>query len=483
MNLPRARHTAFNLEEQDGEDKHRFVEIAWFRLAGISTVNIFRLIVSTWLLVMGSLWLIYTPDLTDIVLNGVALAFVRDIDELLYATMTPLSFERLLCSVQPLDAPIIPKRPVFTILLVSGFLAYIMSEIIQNNEETLGWLDDACGGSKDFVIGYHPVLDIYWSASTSDADGGTNVDDGMYSAVTEMMSFTQSSEDECFPICFQPTHSQLVSSSVIDNLVDSEVYKVGDSVMRKGCADKTPSGTPFWESVQNQVSTYSQRPASEYLSCEDLKVVCGIAKFPLVRMLCPVTCGCYATYPWSATNWGCAEKCQLDGYLHSGSMYLEEEVQVASQDQQTEYHIVRKDNGEWHHCLDIAAANLKGKTTVGARWEKYWNSYEESFTVSDHLLDHHLSVKDTPPYWGSEDLDFISVDVQREPFQEFRIHKYDAIRTGCAVISAFNLSAYFCRDSSTFQSIASYCPFTCNCHVTAWYGCPKVCTWRHYESS
>merc|ERR1719482_2084143 len=94
VKLPRSGETV--LQDQVGENTCRFVTIAYTRLAWISTVNIVRFSLGIWLLVLGSQWLIYTPDLQDIVLNGVALSFIRDVDECLYEAFTILRFEEFL---------------------------------------------------------------------------------------------------------------------------------------------------------------------------------------------------------------------------------------------------------------------------------------------------------------------------------------------------------------------------------------------------
>ena len=49
---------------------------------------------------------------------------------------------------------------------------------------------------------------------------------------------------------------------------------------------------------------------------------------------------------------------------------------------------------------------------------------------------------------------------------------------GCQVITAYNLSASLCADSKIFQSIASYCPETCECNDYDYWGCPPTCLRR-----
>jgi len=225
LELPRSRHTV--IQKQADDLTLRFESIAWTRLAWVSTINLIRFSVATGLLLQGSLWLIYETDLTDVVINGIALSFVLDVDELLYEAFTPLPFERLRSSVQPLDVPFLPKRPLFTILLFACYLAYVSTEIVPNNIKLDGYLDDMCGGNKDFAIAYHPSLHMYFSTSTtpSAGEGGPVISDKKISAVSEMISFSQSSSYS--PAT--PAKSQMVLAGV------SRLKKIGKCICKRSC--------------------------------------------------------------------------------------------------------------------------------------------------------------------------------------------------------------------------------------------------------
>jgi len=225
--------------------------------------------------------------------------------------------------------------------------------------------------------------------------------------------------------------------SRLQALASASASGVADMVMTQGCRDETRSSFPvYWDVMQQQVSLDSQRSSEELSSCEDVKDFCGIAAHTLVRLLCPITCGCYSTHSWAATNKGCAfATCQESG----GSPLL------AYYDADVE-------------CVDTAAANLTGMTSVGAKWKKFWGSYHHSLAESDVIL---------------ADL----ADTQKSQFSKLNVQKHmeEAMSTGCQVITAYNLSASLCADSKIFQSIASYCPMTCECTTYDYYGCPPSC--------
>ena len=84
-------------------------------------LNIVRLGLSTWLFVQGARWLIYTEDIEAIILNGVALAFVRDIDGMIFAIFVPSGFISLWGEIKPLPVTIGLKRPSWSTLLLSIF--------------------------------------------------------------------------------------------------------------------------------------------------------------------------------------------------------------------------------------------------------------------------------------------------------------------------------------------------------------------------
>eukprot|EP00971_Amphidinium_carterae_P010794 213097-Amphidinium_carterae.1 len=105
MSLDR-KNTTTLLEHSDGG--YEFGCISFGRLAVVWLfVIIPRLIVSLILLYSGCMFLIQTEGINDLILNGVALAFVFDLDDLFYMVL-PASCQHIVSSTQPLKAKPLP---------------------------------------------------------------------------------------------------------------------------------------------------------------------------------------------------------------------------------------------------------------------------------------------------------------------------------------------------------------------------------------
>jgi len=81
--------------EVEGFSGSRFVLLAVLLLV--------RYLISSGLLVCGCLWLAYTVDVQDLLLNAVALGFVLELDEMLFA-LAPMQFKSLVAKLKPLPA-------------------------------------------------------------------------------------------------------------------------------------------------------------------------------------------------------------------------------------------------------------------------------------------------------------------------------------------------------------------------------------------
>ena len=77
--------------DEDGEIV--ITAVSTSRMLCVTLVLLARVGVATMLLYAGSLWLVYTASLQDLMLNAVALEFVLNVDEAIYATLAPLSLK------------------------------------------------------------------------------------------------------------------------------------------------------------------------------------------------------------------------------------------------------------------------------------------------------------------------------------------------------------------------------------------------------
>ncbi|CAK0877785.1 unnamed protein product [Prorocentrum cordatum] len=99
-----------------------------------------KLLVASLLWWFGAKWLANTVNFSELILNGVALAFVLEFDEVLYSVLMPRRTKTLICNLEPLPMP--PRKPgsrlsgvstAFTIALVmtiiSSFYMFVVLPI------------------------------------------------------------------------------------------------------------------------------------------------------------------------------------------------------------------------------------------------------------------------------------------------------------------------------------------------------------------
>eukprot|EP00971_Amphidinium_carterae_P186213 3696373-Amphidinium_carterae.1 len=105
MSLDRGQGTVL-VEHSDGG--YEFECISYGRLVAVWMVVIIpRLFVAAILLYSGNMFLIQTEGINDLILNGVALAFVFDLDDLFYMVL-PSSCQHLVGNTQPLSTKPLP---------------------------------------------------------------------------------------------------------------------------------------------------------------------------------------------------------------------------------------------------------------------------------------------------------------------------------------------------------------------------------------
>ncbi|CAE6937447.1 UBP19, partial [Symbiodinium sp. CCMP2456] len=138
-----------------------------------SFVVLSRLGIAIMLGTSGGLWLALTRDVTNIMLNAVALLFVLEIDDLLYKVLAPKHAIKYLASVREfevghrktwagVDMSCVVK--VTTLVLTLGcFIRYTVWENAVQADHARRLL---CGGNQDFVYGSHPSLGPVFVADT-----------------------------------------------------------------------------------------------------------------------------------------------------------------------------------------------------------------------------------------------------------------------------------------------------------------------------
>eukprot|EP00747_Dinoflagellata_sp_TGD_P059931 gnl/TRDRNA2_/TRDRNA2_151803_c0_seq3.p1 gnl/TRDRNA2_/TRDRNA2_151803_c0~~gnl/TRDRNA2_/TRDRNA2_151803_c0_seq3.p1 ORF type:complete len:252 (+),score=10.04 gnl/TRDRNA2_/TRDRNA2_151803_c0_seq3:145-900(+) len=99
--LPREPRTRI----QDNGKDLKLVAVSRNRVIVLTIVAMLQIIIGVILLVCGSIWLLHTTSVQDLILNAAALEFVLNIDELFYRVFSPARITALISQLQPLPLP------------------------------------------------------------------------------------------------------------------------------------------------------------------------------------------------------------------------------------------------------------------------------------------------------------------------------------------------------------------------------------------
>ena len=92
--IPKQRRTVYR--------DNAFVYMSWGRFCALLATYIARTVIATVLLAAGILWLARTTSIEELMLNAVALNAILDVDEFLFAGMTPINIQHSIQSLKPI---------------------------------------------------------------------------------------------------------------------------------------------------------------------------------------------------------------------------------------------------------------------------------------------------------------------------------------------------------------------------------------------
>eukprot|EP00434_Breviolum_minutum_P005254 symbB.v1.2.004631.t1/scaffold262.1/size347640/6 len=142
----------------EDEPKYRLTHMSRARKVWGGLITVARLTVACILLGFGTLYVVHTINLSDLVLNCIALEIVLNVDDLLFTALAPTPARFLMNTMVPIQLPSMPRRkgldvkaflmllavPI-ALLLVYQLLMVPMLMDIEAVSETL------CGGERNFV--------------------------------------------------------------------------------------------------------------------------------------------------------------------------------------------------------------------------------------------------------------------------------------------------------------------------------------------
>ena len=137
---------------------YRLRAVATRRKFASAILLLYRLVAAALLLYVGTNFLVYTVNVTELILNAVALGIILDIDDLLFDAMATTPGRHLVHQLDPLHMPSLPRirgadaKSVFMSLFIPGLTILVYYSMLEPFVGTLTSVKDAmCGGNQNFV--------------------------------------------------------------------------------------------------------------------------------------------------------------------------------------------------------------------------------------------------------------------------------------------------------------------------------------------
>ena len=178
--LPRGSKSDIRVESAvDGTSRVIITQISYARLVACVLVQLLRLVIGAVLLWFGSLYLIHTIEINELILNAVALEFVLRIDDILFVCFVPTRVRALIKHGKPLSAPSVFKtkdgldiRSVLSFLVcLCLVLVLYFTELVPQKHILEQAQHAMCGGDLDFVYAKDPMGAAWWAPTKKQSDG------------------------------------------------------------------------------------------------------------------------------------------------------------------------------------------------------------------------------------------------------------------------------------------------------------------------
>lgn len=303
------------------EDERVFESVSPLRRTAVSFTVLARLGIAVTLGISGGLWLAHTRDVTNIMLNAVALLFILEIDELLWKVVASRHTTKYLSSVRTLQLG--PRKTwagvdvaciLRLIMIIAALVVFVQETVCINAIQAKTARDILCGGNKDFVYSSNPQLGPIMVMDTKPFDiHGGNWQPGIRSLVEEVVT-KYDPED----VRNGYWRSHLGDRQVVAQVAPKRLKQVFTTFTRLTAVTAPDDPVTFGNSCEDELPSelgweWSALTAMTGANnCSEAQSFCDNTNYPLVRMACPETCGCTAVDSGMFMDTGCRHKCQSE---------------------------------------------------------------------------------------------------------------------------------------------------------------------------
>lgn len=274
----------------------------------IVVILMLRFSIAILLGVSGAIWLANTIDLAGLVVNGAALLFIFQIDELIFETLMPERIRQILERIVPLQRfnalrfrGVEPYK-VFAFFAIFGPVTALLATKVTQLGGTLDVLkwEYCVRGNTDFVVSLNPTYGFAVAGRTNpfyEAVQGQNLSLLRMTANQFIDLDLKGRDTDSWFAWFLNTQGEFehISSSAYVYATDYVPY----------CGD-------FFVLDQHKQLFLTALSAKHNLPgkiCEDFKQFCGDLDAVTLRWVCPATCGCSDPFSGLLNLKGCKPSC------------------------------------------------------------------------------------------------------------------------------------------------------------------------------
>jgi hypothetical protein len=317
--LPKGR-TAISRTEQG----YKLEAVSTPRRCLMFALVLLRACICVPLLACGTLYLVPTISLGDLILNAAALEIVLHMDELMFSVFAPVSVRRLIQSMEPLPAGRsatccgLDAKPVLALLFNMVGMVCVITMALNPQIELMERAREAlCGGNLYFVAGVDQTGMVHASEYTDIDVTNTYT----YLAMRHLIEDEDAADERYFPSGVWMSLNVGAGISGGHWSVETQASRTVEAAtfsFNNYCQDADFPGfdsekPDFWR-VAHQILQDSI--GGMVSSCEDVVSYCGSQGQSGVRarQYCPETCGCddpTSSPHYMSTELGCPISCRF----------------------------------------------------------------------------------------------------------------------------------------------------------------------------
>jgi len=270
---------------------YRLKSTTWKRKVVSYMLLVYRLLAAGFLIYVGSFFLAYTVNVTELLLNAVSLDIILDIDNYIFMACASTAGKDLLDRLEPLQVPSYPRfkgtdvKSVLVSLLVPCLTIVVYIGILQPMTDTLTQVSQLlCGGEHNFIW----AVDHRHFTLLSRTNSSQNMNFAQLDAVKEAGAFLSEQYGGFGLWVDQPSHlTNLLSRSIEDQIAE----------LNPDCGDVADRDETMLNYLRDSLDDWSVQSCADVISyCTSLTglpdwTIDGGRGF-VTRMLCSETCGC-----------------------------------------------------------------------------------------------------------------------------------------------------------------------------------------------